>query len=110
MLVNAYTIVKNKLKSVTYFHAELAQHDVLLAEGLLAETYLGTGQRAKFAGGTDVALHPDFSAPAWEMARCAPLLQPGRGWRRCARLWRDCLGAGVPVEAGMTLPGSGRRF
>jgi hypothetical protein len=36
---------------VTYYHVELAAHDVILAEGLLCESYLDTGNRAAFVNG-----------------------------------------------------------
>jgi hypothetical protein len=34
---------------VTYFHVELPRHDVVLAEGAAAESYLDTGNRSAFA-------------------------------------------------------------
>jgi hypothetical protein len=46
---------------VTYFHVELASHDVILAEGLPCESYLDNGSRSAFTNGCmDVQLHPDF--------------------------------------------------
>lgn len=60
-LVNGTTITQVRVDEVTYYHLELARHDVLLAEGLAVETYLDTGNRATFAN-TDGAidLHPLF--------------------------------------------------
>ncbi len=54
----------------------------MLAEGLPAETYLDTGDRAAFAnGGVPVRLFPDFStravADVWEARACAPLMISG---------------------------------
>ena len=49
---------------VTYVHVELAQHQILLAEGLPVESYLDTGDRAGFCDGPVVAMHP-----AWGMYR-----------------------------------------
>ena len=46
-LVNGRTIVQEPCASVTYFHIELAQHDILLANNTPAESYLETGQRAE---------------------------------------------------------------
>ena len=44
---------------------ELDRHDVILAEGLPAEIYLDTGNRAGFANGAVTSLHPDSaSGPA----------------------------------------------
>jgi hypothetical protein len=34
---------------VTYWHVELERHDILLADGMPAESYLDTGNRAAFA-------------------------------------------------------------
>jgi autotransporter passenger strand-loop-strand repeat protein len=47
-LVNGVTIAQQRLPSVTYFHVELASHDIILAENLPAESYLDTGNRAGF--------------------------------------------------------------
>jgi hypothetical protein len=48
-LVNGHSIVQAAVDAVTYFHVELPRHDVLLAEGLAAESYLDTGNRFGFA-------------------------------------------------------------
>ena len=48
-LVNDRTVVQEARDAVTYWHVELASHDILLAEGLPAESYLDTGNRAAFA-------------------------------------------------------------
>jgi hypothetical protein len=62
---------------VTYHHIELARHDVVLAEGLPAETYLDSGNRGNFAEGAGpVALHADFAAQS-RAAACAALLVDG---------------------------------
>ena len=37
------------MEEAHYFHIELSEHDVLLAEGLTAESYLDTGNRDVFA-------------------------------------------------------------
>jgi hypothetical protein len=77
-LVNGQTIRQQPRDEVTYWHVELAKHSVLHAEGVPAESYLDTGNRSAFAnGGPVVALHPDFTAQAWEMRSCAPLVQTG---------------------------------
>jgi hypothetical protein len=44
-LVNGATIRQVAVEQVSYYHVELPQHDVLLAEGLPAESYLDTGNR-----------------------------------------------------------------
>ena len=77
-LVNGQTIRQQPRDEVTYWHVELASHNVLHAEGVPAESYLDTGNRSAFAnGGPVVALHPDFTAHAWETRSCAPLVQTG---------------------------------
>jgi len=75
-LVNGITILQEQhTRSITYHHIELASHDVLLAEGLPAESYLDTGNRAMFEGDVMV-LHADFRA-APDAPFCAPMLREG---------------------------------
>jgi hypothetical protein len=94
MLVNDMTIVQEQARtSAQYFHVELERHGILLAEGLPAESYLDTGNRAMFANaGLALLLHPEFqvneSLRTWRDDACAPLavdpatLQPI--WQRFA--------------------------
>ncbi len=56
-LINGTTIVQEQVDSVTYWHVELESHDVILAEGLPAESYLDMGNRDFFVGGDATALH-----------------------------------------------------
>lgn len=84
-LVNGATIAQEHRDHVTYFHAELAQHDILLAEGLPVESYLDTGNRNQFAnGGSVAALYPDFAAKSWNDA-FAPLRTEGDELRSVRR-------------------------
>jgi len=77
-LVNGASIAQEETASVTYWHVELPAHDVLLAEGLPAESYLDTGNRDAFAnGGAAVALHPDFARGVWERQAVAELVLDG---------------------------------
>jgi hypothetical protein len=49
-LINGTTVVQDPgMEEAHYFHIELSEHDVLLAEGLTAESYLDTGNRDVFA-------------------------------------------------------------
>jgi hypothetical protein len=74
ILVNGTTIRQEKVASIEYFHIELESHDILLAEGLPAETYLDAGDRSSFEnGGGPVALYPDFARYAWDARACADL-------------------------------------
>ncbi len=76
-LTDGAGIAQERVDTVHYFHVELESHDVLLAEGLPAESYLDTGNRAMFVGGAaHLVLHPDFAALNWNDA-CAPLCQQG---------------------------------
>jgi hypothetical protein len=61
---------------IEYYHIELASHDVLIAEGALAESYLDEGNRAMFHNvGEHAALHPD-AAPLPALA-CAERVEAG---------------------------------
>lgn len=64
-------------RRVVYHHVELDTHDVILAEGAAAESWLDCGNRAQFDnGGALVALHADFAAADAGRA-CAPMLAEG---------------------------------
>jgi hypothetical protein len=77
-LLNGATIVQEAAGRVRYFHVELATHDILLAEGLPAESYLDTGNRGAFAnGGGARMLHPDFARGIWQAQACADLVLDG---------------------------------
>ncbi len=79
-LMNGTTIRQHHgWASVEYFHIELETHAILLAEGLPAESYLDTGNRAFFANAAQaIILHPDLTAdadtPAREAGSCAPFV------------------------------------
>jgi len=79
LLVNGMTIVQDRaVRAVHYYHIELDAHDVLLAEGLPAESYIDTGNRGFFAN-TDgpLTLHPELEIDPermqWQDRLCAPL-------------------------------------
>ncbi|WP_264715241.1 Hint domain-containing protein [Limobrevibacterium gyesilva] len=77
-LVNGMTVAQVPVDRLAYFHVELDRHDILLAEGLPAESYLDTGNRGCFAnGGEAAALHPDFAMTIWRDRGCAPLVLSG---------------------------------
>lgn len=76
-LINGTTITREPVANVTYWHIELDAHDILLAEGLPAESYIDGGDRAFFSEASDHALHnPDFVAPGWD-GRCRPVALDG---------------------------------
>lgn len=78
-LINGATIVQDRdLNSIEYFHVELEKHALLIAEGLAAESYLDTGNRAFYDNaGLAMVLHPEFAVSAslktWQDDACAPL-------------------------------------
>jgi hypothetical protein len=83
-LVNGATIRQEQVDEIVYWHVELEQHDVILAEGLPCESFLDIGNRGTFInGGRATQLHPDFSvdgsgtARVWEAYGCAPLAVTG---------------------------------
>ncbi len=77
-LINGASIQQDMRPSVHYFHIELDRHDILLANGLPAESYLDTGNRAAFAnGGSTIQLHPNFALKIWDSQACAPLVRDG---------------------------------
>ena len=80
-LTNGDFIAVVATDEVTYYHhVELPRHDILLAEGLPAESYLDTGNRTNFAnGGSTARLHPNFSRRTWDAFGCAPLIMAGPG-------------------------------
>jgi hypothetical protein len=91
LLVNGRSIVIDRaIGAYTYYHVELAEHAVLLADGMPAESYLDTGNRATFANAPQPALRPDFDLACghkrWATHAAAPLTVDPRAvepiWRR----------------------------
>jgi hypothetical protein len=74
-LVNGMTVVQaDKVETVEYFHIELDQHDIVYAEGALAETFTDCDNRLMFRNGAEyAALYPGDERPSW--AFCAPRLE-----------------------------------
>ena len=85
LLVNGRSIVtEREFAAITYYHVELETHDVLLAEGAAAESWLDTGNRAWFENSALVHLAVtetlDAYGTGWDATRaCAPLLHGGEG-------------------------------
>ena len=79
-LVNGTTIRHERdWTAVDYYHVELDQHAILLAEGLPAESYIDTGNSGFFANsGAPLVLHPDLTDeidyPTREAGSCAPFV------------------------------------
>ena len=82
LLCNGVSITQSPRQEVTYFHIELPQHDVVLAEGAGCESYLDTNNRADFAnGGTVITARPNFvgddANAIWLANACAPQCRNG---------------------------------
>ncbi len=77
-LVNGASITQRPRDHITYWHVELEDHAVILANGLACESYLDTGNRAAFAnGGAAVTMTPDFAHRVWKRRGCAQLILKG---------------------------------
>ncbi|MBN9508510.1 MAG: Hint domain-containing protein [Alphaproteobacteria bacterium] len=111
-LLNGATIVQEFVAAITYWHVELARHAVLLAQGLAAESYLDTGNRAAFANGGAAAMaHPDFARGRWRHLGCAPLVMAGaerQAVRRAVLEQAIALGHRLTGDAAITLRAAGR--
>ncbi len=71
MLVNGGSIVQEPgCQHVDYIHVELARHDIILAEGAPAETFMDDDSRFLFQNAAEyAALYPDLPAAAEFCAR-----------------------------------------
>ena len=75
-LINGTTIERAEVDKVTYWHVELDEHDILLAEGLPAESYIDLGSRPWFAGADGALYDPDMAFPGMP-GRCRPVAIEG---------------------------------
>jgi hypothetical protein len=111
-LVNGATIVQEPRDEITYWHVELPEHDVLLADGLPVESYLDTGNRGAFAESeTPVHLHPDFALSIWQAKSCAPLVRDGAtlvAVRRRLRRRAQALGFALADQPDLRLLAAGQ--
>ncbi len=77
-LINDTSVVQVPMQQVVYYHVEVPEHSILLAEGLPVESYLATGDRSDFLNSDGpITLYPDFASRIWEAAGCAPLVVTG---------------------------------
>jgi hypothetical protein len=102
-LVNGTTITQQNVDSVTYWHIELDSHDILIAEGQPAESYLEMGNRGFFASSTagstvvdliagpDTELgartHSDFCRPYHDSGRLVEFVRERVQSRAAAQGW-----------------------
>ncbi|MEH3145223.1 MAG: Hint domain-containing protein [Methylobacterium frigidaeris] len=110
-LINGATIAQVPHDAITYWHVELDSHDILLAEGLPAESFLDTGVRAGFENGAEcLTLHPDFAVRGGAEF-CRPLVQEGPLVRAVrSRLAARAAGLGwtITCDPGLHLVADGR--
>jgi hypothetical protein len=77
-LINGSTIAQVPVDRITYHHIELAEHNVLLAEGLPAESFLDMRDGSNYTDRPGpIRLYPDFSVRMWEAFGCARLVVTG---------------------------------
>ncbi len=110
-LLNGASIVQERTRHVTWWHVELDAHDIVLANGLPAESYLDTGNRHAFSnGGPAVMLHPNFARATWDTQGCAELVLEGS--RVAATKRRLLAAAGRPLteDAGLSVLADGQRL
>ncbi len=78
IFVNGRSIMFDRsIDTFTYYHVELEQHGVLLAEGLAVESYLDTGNRSNFANAPVASLRPQsagYEAPTKAAQPVAPII------------------------------------
>ena len=77
-LVNGSSILRCDCpEAIEYFHIELASHDLILAEGAAAETFVDCDSRGIFHNAHEFALlYPGEEPPRWRF--CAPRVEAGR--------------------------------
>jgi len=102
LLVNGTTIVQEQMSEpFEYFHIELDRHDVVIAEGAYAETYLDLGNREMFAEPGVVQLFPsrkirDWSEYSYPPTYAGPMLEAARD-----RLKNRAAELGYAIETAM---------
>ena len=99
-LVNGVTVqVADEIAAPHYFHVELESHDVLLAEGLPAESWLDAGNRGLFANAPVPTLRAELEATPASLA-CAPVVEDGPALDRAReRRARRAIEAGQSVRS-----------
>jgi hypothetical protein len=73
-LLNGATITQEEaVERIEYFHVELEAHEIIIADGAPAESYIDCDNRGKFHNAGEFArLYPDDDQPRWQY--CRPLL------------------------------------
>ncbi|OUJ06056.1 hypothetical protein HK23_02775 [Acetobacter malorum] len=74
MLVNGGSIFYDtSITSYDYYHIETEEHSVIMADGMLTESYLDTGNRSAFRQEGDVAVLRRAAVRSWSEDAAAPL-------------------------------------
>jgi hypothetical protein len=121
-LINGTTIRQERdSRAVHYYHVELKEHAILLAEGLPAESYIDTGNSGFFTNsGAPLVLHPDLTDeadyPTREAGSCAPFVTDEASvqpvWQRladrAAAIGRPVTQRVTTTDAGLRLVANGR--
>jgi hypothetical protein len=112
-LINGVTVEQVACHSIEYWHVELDQHDIILAEALPAESYLDTGNRTGFSnGGAFLEAFPDFQPKHWART-CLPLILAGEAIHQAkAKLIERAQqsGYGITDDAQLRLLADGQRI
>ena len=112
-LINGASIVQVRQARVQYWHVELDSHDLLLAEGAPAESYLDTGNRSAFSnGGQLTEAYLDFLPKHWSET-CVPLILEGEPIARAKRILLEratALGYTLTEEADLHILADGERI
>jgi hypothetical protein len=77
-LVNGVGIHQlENIETIEYIHIELETHDIVVAEGAAAETFVDCDNRGMFHNSLEFEqLYPNANPPQW--AYCAPLVESGQ--------------------------------
>jgi hypothetical protein len=74
-LINASMVSQVPADQVTYYHFDLPRHDVVLAQGLPAESFLDPKDGSKYANRRGpIRLYQEFTARMREACGCARLI------------------------------------
>ncbi len=107
-LANGASIAQESPAEVEYWHIELEGHDVILAEGVEAETYQDVGNRDAFENSAVVALNPilDGNVPN----PCLPYAGASSATRACLMTRAEALGWTQTIDPAPWLEVDGKRI
>ncbi len=113
-LINGGTVAQVSCDQVAYYHVELDEHDVILAENLPCESFLDTQGRVGFFdnGAEHAAAHPDLPLKSMDDF-CRPLVQEGpivAAVRTQLQRRMKAIGWAITHDADLHLLADGRRL